>query len=217
MRKSLISVAVWGLPLLCSCTMWPSGTAVRPGEDAGAMGDALSASRAAPRAADASMPEVDAGTAAPDGPTAPLDPDAAAVPAGSADAAPTAMDGAPPDDIAPPVSSPDAATSPDAASTPPDAPPAPPPPLRILHAHDVTTMRLTAGVVYAHLLAAKSGTVVTSAPPLSAVELTDQLGTQDLKPAELVVDVLYAHDIHAGVVQVQEAHVSSIKIDMVTP
>jgi hypothetical protein len=49
------------------------------------------------------------------------------------------------------------------------------------------------------------------------VELADQLGTQDLKPAELVVDVLYAHDIHAGVVQVQEAHVSSIKIDMVTP
>jgi hypothetical protein len=47
---------------------------------------------------------------------------------------------------------------------------------------------------------------------LPAAELSNQLGSEDIEGPDLVVDVLYAHDVKAGVVSVRELHADDVKI-----
>jgi hypothetical protein len=117
------------------------------------------------------------------------------------------------DRVAPP--GPDAPRPPtvaDAAVVLADAPPAPALPLRIMRVHDVMADQITAGVVFAHKLEAKGGTVGLSGDPLSDEALAAQMGPDDLKIVEIVVDVLYAHHIRAKSVQLRQVHVSMMKL-----
>jgi hypothetical protein len=82
----------------------------------------------------------------------------------------------------------------------------------VMRVHDVDAKRLSVGVLYAHQLEAKNGSVTTSGPPLPAAELSTQLGSEDVEAPELVVDVLYAHDVKVQVVSVRELHVADAKI-----
>jgi len=102
------------------------------------------------------------------------------------------------------------------------AAPAPIPPItptttiRVLRIRDITAGKLIAGIVYAHRLDAKSGVVRKSGDALPDAVLAEEAGRENLKVAELVVDVLYAHDIHAESVEIGQGHVSSVKIDKPT-
>jgi hypothetical protein len=78
--------------------------------------------------------------------------------------------------------------------------------------HDVDAKNLSVGVLFAQKLEAKSGSVASSGPPLPAAELSTQLGSEDIEAPDLVVDVLYAHDVKAHVVSVRELHVTDVKI-----
>jgi hypothetical protein len=88
-----------------------------------------------------------------------------------------------------------------------------PPPLLILRARNVTAERITAGVVYAHKLQAKTGAVGQAGDPLPGDVLAGEIGREDLKVPVLDVDVLYAQDIQTGRIDVKETHISSIRID----
>jgi hypothetical protein len=109
-----------------------------------------------------------------------------------------------------PEPTPDAAVATDVAPIPP--PPAP----VILRVHDITAGRIKAGVVYAHVVAAKMGSIATRGAPLPDSALASQFGAADIKPAELTADVIYAHDIHAQWIEIGESHVSQVKIDVIT-
>jgi len=92
--------------------------------------------------------------------------------------------------------------------TPPVAPPAP----RVVRAHDVKVKRLIAGTVYIHKLEARNGTagsITIHSEPL--VDLSG-IGTKNLEVDELVVDTLYAHDVHADHVEITETHATEVKI-----
>jgi hypothetical protein len=117
-------------------------------------------------------------------------------------------------DTMPPAQAPPDAAPPDAAG-PDVAAPVPAP--RILRARDLTVTRLTAGVVYAHRLNAKTGHVAMPGEPLSPGQLAPELGAQNLKLEELEVDILYAHDIEAGSARLQESHVEELKFSLITP
>jgi hypothetical protein len=159
-----------------SCTVSSDGLSVTPNGDAGASG------RAAPDPTGFKGVAGDAGG-----------PDVAS----HADAAPAAP--------APPVAVPDASPPP---PPPRDASPPPPPPVgpRVLRLHDLKVGRLVAGVVHAHQLDAEAGSAGLVLPPDPDALLKLQLGTQDLEAAELTVDVLFAHDIKAGRVQIGTTH-----------
>ena len=119
----------------------------------------------------------------------------------------TTIDASPPaSDVAPALPAP-----PDA--TPTDSIPPPPVTLRVLRAHDVKADRITAGLVYAHKLEAKTGTVGKLSDPLPDSVLAAEIGRDNVKAAQLTVDVLYAHDIRAGSVEITEARVGSLKIE----
>jgi hypothetical protein len=109
------------------------------------------------------------------------------------------------------------------AATPPQAPSsmssmpsgegeAPPPSSALMRAHHVQVKNLSVGVLFADKVEAKNGTVEASGPPLPAAELEAQAGTQDIEMPELVVEVLYAHDVKAQVLSVRELHVTDVKI-----
>jgi len=82
----------------------------------------------------------------------------------------------------------------------------------ILRAHKVEAKRIAVGVLFAHKVHAKAGTVLTAGPPLSPAELEVQAGSQDVAMPELTVDVLYAHDVEAKVLMVRELHALDVKI-----
>ena len=86
-----------------------------------------------------------------------------------------------------------------------------------MRARDVEVRRLSVGVLFAHEVQARNGTVAASGPPLPAAELQAQAGTQDIDTPELVVDVLYAHDVKAQVLSVRELHVAGVKIGKDNP
>lgn len=82
----------------------------------------------------------------------------------------------------------------------------------VMRVHDVNAKHLTVGVLFSHQLAAKNGSVASSGPPLPAGDLSAQLGSNDIETPDLVVDVLYAHDVKANVVSVREIHANDVKI-----
>jgi hypothetical protein len=129
-----------------------------------------------------------------------------------------------PDRFLAPDTGPVGLSGPDAARTAvvPDAmaPTATPPPDTaplIVRAHNVMADRIRAGVVYAHRLDAKSGTVGQTGDPLPEATLATEIGRMDLKVSELVADVLYARDIQADRIEIVETHVSSLRIDKPDP
>jgi hypothetical protein len=191
MKRCLV-IAAWAGLISFSCSGSPARPAIGEPDAAG------SASRtAAPsnlKAAPSGGSDADwAPPARPDAdPAAPLGPDAAVPPAISADAS-TVL--ATPDLQAPAEVSP--------ATTMP----------RILRVHDLTVDTLTARVVYAHRVDAKSGTAGQRGVPLSDAELAQQFGSQNLKVSDLAADILYAHDIHAGRVDMTETNASTINIE----
>lgn len=129
----------------------------------------------------------------------------------SASAPPVVM---PPDAGAPPVTPADAGvvapvTPP--AVTPPMPPVTPPPAPVVVRARDVKVKRLMAGTIYVHKLEAKTGTAGSvTIHPDPVVDL--DLGPKNLEVDELVVDTLYAHDVHAEHVQITETHAAEVKI-----
>jgi len=173
-----------------SCTVSPGGLSVTPNADAAEDG---ASGRTAPDptgfkgvAGDAGRPDV----------------------AYRADAAAAVADAAAPAAPTPPVALPDASPPPPPprdASAPPPPPPAPVGP-RVLRLHDLKVGRLVAGVVHAHQLDAEAGSAGLVLPPEPDALLKLQLGTQDLEAAELTVDVLFAHDIKAGRIQIGTTH-----------
>jgi hypothetical protein len=126
-------------------------------------------------------------------------------PSADAASAPAALVDAPP---APPV---DALIVPPATDASLPSPPGP----RLLRVHDVEAERIAAGVVYAHKLEAKRGIILGSGPPLAREALEAQIGERNLEVDELVVDVLYAHDIKAGSIRIGEAHIEDVKLKVV--
>jgi len=125
----------------------------------------------------------------------------------AAPATPTSMP--PPRDAARPPPSDTAPAPPPPAPAPPPPAPAPPPPPswpRVLRVHDVKVGRLTARVVHAHQLDAASGSAGIVLPPDPDRILKRERGTQDIEAAELTVDVLFAHDIKAGWVHIEQTH-----------
>jgi hypothetical protein len=103
----------------------------------------------------------------------------------------------------------DAASEMDRA--PPDAgPPAAP---IILRLHDVQAERLVARIVYAHSIEAKDGSVGARLQPLPDMTLNAEMGSRDLKGAsEIVVDILYAHDVKLTWIDVRETHATTTHI-----
>jgi hypothetical protein len=81
-----------------------------------------------------------------------------------------------------------------------------------MRAHDVSGKRISVGVLYAHSVRAKNGTILTSAPPLADKELEAQAGRDNIDAPELTVEVLYAHDVKAMQVSVRELHASDVKV-----
>jgi hypothetical protein len=221
MKSELATIG--GLLIWASCT-WPTGSAVGGGPDAMAPEPSPVSPMGTPARRTPGMPG--AVEASPDGsatpaqnPSEPLD---AMVASPTSGPAPTAPDAMSPVMLSPDASLPvDAGAVPlpvDAALAPPDVgEPAPPKMPRILRVRDVTTTRLMVTVVYAHKLDAMSGKVVTSAPPLSPAMLDAEMGPENLKVDELVADVLYAHDLHTGTVQIQEGHISQTTIKTPAP
>jgi hypothetical protein len=106
----------------------------------------------------------------------------------------------------------DAAPAPAPAPTPPDAAPAAATPAptvepRVLRVHDLKVGRLTARVVHAHQLEFASGSAGVVLPGEDDALLMLELPAKnDLEVPELTVDVLYAHDIKAGWVHIDETH-----------
>jgi hypothetical protein len=164
---------------------------------------------------------VDSGADAgrPDGPSASMgvgrdetsSPDAAAAPMVSgtapADAASPAPDSATGrSDVTPPA--PESA-APSAVNPEPGASPSS---IRILRARKVKADRITAGVVFARKLDAKTGAVGALSDPLPETLLAESLGEGDVETDELTVDVLYADQIRADAVQIAKAHVTALKI-----
>jgi hypothetical protein len=90
-------------------------------------------------------------------------------------------------------------------------------PPRIVRVHDITASGVIAGLVYAHRVDTKTGTAGTRGAPLSDPELAKEFGTQNVSAAQLVADVLYAHDIHAEHVDFAETHAATVKIDKPDP
>jgi hypothetical protein len=88
-----------------------------------------------------------------------------------------------------------------------------PAPVLVVRAHNVTAERIVAGVVYAHRLQAKTGFVTQIGDALPDRALAAEIGRDDLKTTELVVDVLYAQDIQAARIEAKEAHVSALMIN----
>jgi hypothetical protein len=84
--------------------------------------------------------------------------------------------------------------------------------MRVLRAKKIKADKITASVVFANKLQAKSGTVGRLADPLPDLDLAEQIGDEDLKTDEITVDVLYADHIQAGSIAIVEAHVSDFKI-----
>jgi hypothetical protein len=193
-RKSCLVIAAGAALIHLACSPSPAGSAI--GEpDAGA-----SASR----------------TVRPSGALGPIDaiPDASPVLPSPPDAAlPTTTPDAPPllaiPDAAPVMATPDAATSAEMAAeaTPP----------RILRIRDLTVDHLTVGVVYAHKVDARTGVASNRGAALSDADLARELGTANAKFTELIADVLYAHDIHAGRVDIGETHASIVSIEKPDP
>jgi hypothetical protein len=220
--KRLVIIAGCGLLISASCTIEYDGFAVGGGQEPGGQPQPpASGSGMPPRQLDASPPAMTQDGAGDDGPPAPA-PDASG--ASDVQLAVIVSDAGPPlvaPDAGPPVAVPDAGTPVDAGAVAPDTsplpPPPPPPPPIIVHTHDLTVHRLIAGVVYAHRLDAESGKIVTSGAPLEPALLDAEIVPQDSKVDELVVDILYAHDIHAGTVQIQEAHISITNIKQPLP
>jgi hypothetical protein len=118
----------------------------------------------------------------------------------------------PPAPVTPPPVEADAAPAPAPVPSPDAAPAAPPAEPRVLHVHDLDVRRLTARVVHAHELHAATGSVGVVLPSDDDSLLQLELGPQNLKVDELTVDVLFAHDIKAGWIHVDEAH-AHVKID----
>jgi hypothetical protein len=71
-----------------------------------------------------------------------------------------------------------------------------------MRVRDVKVGRLTARVVHAHELEAAAGNLGRVLPP----DPEPQIGAHDLSATELSVDVLYARDIKAGLVHIEETH-----------
>jgi hypothetical protein len=227
MMKRLVIIAGWGLLISGACTIEYDGFLAGGGQETGGQPQPPpSRSGMAPEQPDAAPSAMAPNAASDDGPPVPVDASAAsdvqpAVMVADAGTPVVAPDAAPPpvavpDAASPPVAVPDAGVPLDVEPVALDLAPPPPPPPIIVHTHDLTVRRLVAGVVYAHRLDAESGKIVTSGPPLSGTLLDAQFG-QDLKVDELVVDILYAHDIHAGTVQIQEAHISDPNIKVPLP
>ena len=61
-------------------------------------------------------------------------------------------------------------------------------------------------MVFAHQLEAAGGSAGLVLPPPPDPLLSVDLGAQDLNVSELKVDVLYAHDIKAGWIHIDETH-----------
>jgi hypothetical protein len=189
-----------------------SGPAARPGAVADAAAGATTTTQPAGHDADGKDPSVTA-----DGPVTTERADVApAVPPPDATSTPASdVANTPP---APPVTPDAAPVLPPPVLPPPVLPPSamPPPPApavpRVLRVHDVTVDRLKAAVVYSHKLDAKSGTVGGWSDPLADDALAAEVGPENVKGESLEVDVLYAHDIHAKIVEITEAHVSMPKV-----
>jgi hypothetical protein len=121
-------------------------------------------------------------------------------------------------DVAPPPTTTDAAAVTTAADAAPPAEPAADTraPL-ILRVRDITADRVIAGTIYAHRLDAKTGTAGAKGTPLSDMALAQELGPDNLKVTEVVADVLYAHDVHAGRIELQETHAAMVTIEKPDP
>jgi hypothetical protein len=206
MRKGAVAVVGFGAVVIgAACSVTGSGINIS-GWDGGAPAGA-------PAISGPTAPWNGAGPDASVAPTASPPPDAAAPVTPPPDAA-----SIPPPAPRPPPSPADAAAAP---PSPPDAAPPPPPdaapaapaqPLRVLRVHDVMADQVRAGVVYAHKLQAKGGVVSASADPLPDDALASAIGSEDVKGGEVVVDVLYAHDIRAMTVDIKEAHIVMMKV-----
>ena len=85
-------------------------------------------------------------------------------------------------------------------------------PTTVTRAHDVQAKHLVVGVLFAHSVTAKGGTIATSGPPLAPADLNAQLGPQDLAAPELTLDVLYAHDVKANAIVVREVHATDVNV-----
>jgi hypothetical protein len=72
-------------------------------------------------------------------------------------------------------------------------------------------------VVYAHRVEAKKGTAGQQGDALPDAVLAEQIGHDDLKVDDLVVDVLYAQDIRADRVEIKETHAASLRIENPDP
>jgi hypothetical protein len=114
-------------------------------------------------------------------------------------------------DTSPPASGPPA--SPVAGAEPGhNEPGGSPSSLRVLRARKVKADRITAGVIFARKLDAKTGTIGALADPLPESLLAEELGEDDVKTGELTVDVLYADQVRADAVKITKAHVTAVKI-----
>jgi hypothetical protein len=206
MERWSIVLARCSALLALACTFEPAGLVVTAQQDAGARPASLSP----PAQADPPMrPEAD-GAASPAPLTAdgsvgrPADTDAGGMMAATPDGAPQPL---PPDAAAP--AAPD--SSPPSQDLPPPVPPV------IVRAHNVTAARITAGVVYAHRVIAKTGTAGQVGDALPDAVLAAQTGRDDVKVEELVVDVLYAQDVRADRVTIKETHAASLRIENPDP
>jgi hypothetical protein len=85
-----------------------------------------------------------------------------------------------------------------------------PPVQKELRAHDVKVKRLIAGTIYVHKLEANKGSagkIVFLPAPLIDLGLATNIEVE-----ELVVDTLYAHDVHADQVQITETHATEVRV-----
>jgi hypothetical protein len=197
MSTQLSFLVTCGAVAAISCTVSPAGLGVNANEEDSAA--RTPTSNRAPRAPAAIDPVAnDAGMAGP--PLAPPGADVTIQP--------------PPAMIAVDAGGPNATLADAGAAAVDDPPPAVPPPSpaatdrQVLRAHDIKAGRITARVVYAHNLTAAGGSAGLVLPPPAAPLLQLDLGSQDLNVEALVVDVLYAHDIKAGHIEIGETHAS---------
>jgi hypothetical protein len=220
MSVRLVAIAIWSLLAGASCTVSRTDLVI----DGAAQEEGAHASRTPvpPGSGDPrSMPPdpssgnsatpVDSGTVVPDAvastPQEISQPpsDAAVATATPADAAAIPVKTAPVDAAPIPL---ETAAPVDVAAMPGPEPASP----VILRVRDIKATSIRAGVLYAHLLDTKNGSVARSTAPLSDAELKTQLGAKDLNVAEVTADVIYAHDIHVESAVVPETHVTQVKI-----
>jgi hypothetical protein len=105
-------------------------------------------------------------------------------------------------------------TPPPVANPTPPVPgvqPIPPPlPLRIVRAAKIQADRITAKVLYARRLDAKTGTIETIAAPLPGLE--EQLADDELRMNVLDADIIYAGEVQADSVAIAASHVEDLRV-----